>query len=376
MAQPLCTALQIALVDLLTSWRILPRAVTGHSSGEIAAAYCAGGLSHESAMRIAFHRGALVARLEKTGAHQGAMTAIALSESTSKDLIIEVNSQPDYGRVEIGCVNSPKSVTLTGHRKAIEVIHAAVKNKGVFAHILPISVAYHSTLMEEIAGEYLTLIQDIMPRDTLLCPDRHMKFPTVFSSVTGALLSADHLSRPEYWVSNLVSQVKFENAIRGMAHYLLETRANSMNRKDIFIEIGPTGALQRPVKDTICDMAESDGIMYDSVLKRDVSGLESCLGLIGRLWINGSKIDLAPANHSASNFSEPQLLVHLPEYPFNHANNYWTESRISKNFRMRKHARHDFLGTTVADWNPLEPKWRNTIRVKENPWILDHTVII
>lgn len=34
-SQPACTAIQIALVDLLQSWRVSPTAVTGHSSGEI-----------------------------------------------------------------------------------------------------------------------------------------------------------------------------------------------------------------------------------------------------------------------------------------------------------------------------------------------------
>ena len=38
-SQPICTALQIALVDLLRSWGISASAVVGHSSGEIAAAY-------------------------------------------------------------------------------------------------------------------------------------------------------------------------------------------------------------------------------------------------------------------------------------------------------------------------------------------------
>lgn len=37
-SQPLCTILQIALVDLLDSFGILPCKVVGHSSGEIAAA--------------------------------------------------------------------------------------------------------------------------------------------------------------------------------------------------------------------------------------------------------------------------------------------------------------------------------------------------
>jgi acyl transferase domain-containing protein len=34
-SQPLCTVLQIALVDLLASWQVIPVAVCGHSSGEI-----------------------------------------------------------------------------------------------------------------------------------------------------------------------------------------------------------------------------------------------------------------------------------------------------------------------------------------------------
>ena len=38
LSQPLCTALQIAVVDLLESFDVVPSIVVGHSSGEIAAA--------------------------------------------------------------------------------------------------------------------------------------------------------------------------------------------------------------------------------------------------------------------------------------------------------------------------------------------------
>jgi acyl transferase domain-containing protein len=36
LSQPACTALQVALVDLLTDWNVKPSVVVGHSSGEIA----------------------------------------------------------------------------------------------------------------------------------------------------------------------------------------------------------------------------------------------------------------------------------------------------------------------------------------------------
>jgi acyl transferase domain-containing protein len=49
-SQPLCTALQVALVDVLDAAGIKFSAVVGHSSGEIAAAYCAGYLSATDAV--------------------------------------------------------------------------------------------------------------------------------------------------------------------------------------------------------------------------------------------------------------------------------------------------------------------------------------
>lgn len=56
-SQPLCTALQIALIDLLKSWAIRPASVTGHSSGEITSAYAAGALGAEDAMLVSYARG-------------------------------------------------------------------------------------------------------------------------------------------------------------------------------------------------------------------------------------------------------------------------------------------------------------------------------
>jgi acyl transferase domain-containing protein len=49
-SQPLCTALQVALFDILSAAGIKFSAVVGHSSGEIGAAYAAGYLNATDAV--------------------------------------------------------------------------------------------------------------------------------------------------------------------------------------------------------------------------------------------------------------------------------------------------------------------------------------
>lgn len=52
LSQPLTTAIQVALVDLLATFGVIPQYVCGHSSGEIGAAYAAGALTQEAAIEM------------------------------------------------------------------------------------------------------------------------------------------------------------------------------------------------------------------------------------------------------------------------------------------------------------------------------------
>jgi acyl transferase domain-containing protein len=56
LSQPLCTAVQILLVELLRLAKVHLACVVGHSSGEIAAAYAAGYLTARDAIVIAYYR--------------------------------------------------------------------------------------------------------------------------------------------------------------------------------------------------------------------------------------------------------------------------------------------------------------------------------
>lgn len=135
LSQPCCTALQIALVDLLRSYGIKPEAVLGHSSGEIAAAYASDVITLKEAIIIAYYRGKVLLGIDPS---RGGMAAIGLGAD-------QVQSYLQPG-VLVGCENSPNSVTLTGDKAALEEVIQKIKkdDSAVFARALQVDRAYHS----------------------------------------------------------------------------------------------------------------------------------------------------------------------------------------------------------------------------------------
>jgi acyl transferase domain-containing protein len=369
-SQPLCTAVQIALADLLESLQIQPSAVVGHSSGEIAAAYCYGALSHESAIKVAYYRGVVAAKLASTQLNQGSMISIALSEKDATAYVEEVCKRTDR-LISIGCVNSPKNVTVTGDTEAIDQLRNRMEAEQVFARKLQVGVAYHSHHMFSLEIEYRKSMGKLESRK-----DYHYR-PQMFSSVTGRQATIEEVCAPDYWARNMTGQVKFSEALENLTLFTLAQRKKSgtnKSGKDVFVEVGPHAALQRPVKDTIKEISGAKDIDYDYTLSRDVFSPVSFAGLIGRLRCRGSRVDLVSINSPDNDPQSLETLTNLPSYPFNHSLSYWIESRLSRNLRYREFARHELLGIRELDWNPSQPRWRNVIRLAEHPWITDHQV--
>ena len=364
LSQPLCTALQVALVDLLVSWGIHPSAVVGHSSGEIAAAYCAGGISRTSAWKLAYYRGTLASRLEKSTAQKRrSMMAVALGEEALGSYLARITGKGD---IAVGCINSPTNTTVTGTEEAVNALKEVMDCQQIFARKLPIAVAYHSVQMEQVATEYMALIQDLAPHDP---SSSSRNAPIMYSSVTGQPVSTQQLLDGQYWVANMCSKVRFSDALSRMCSMKHPKprlgSANSPKDVNYIIEIGPHSALRRPVRDTLGQVG------YNSALKMGISATLTILHLAGELRCLGYVFDLLAANNISDN-PDVGMLVDVPAYPFNHLQTYWHESRLSKNFRFRNHPRHELLGTPTADWNHLEAKWRNSIKLADNPWIQDH----
>ncbi|KAK4033181.1 polyketide synthase [Parachaetomium inaequale] len=357
-SQPLTTAVQVALVELLRSFGVIPKAVVGHSSGEIAAAYAIGALSLESAGRVAFFRGLLAGKLRSTSiSAPGAMISVNIAEDQVPDYLSKIFVEDASASVCVACVNSPLNCTLSGPEAAIDAIKAQADKDGIFAQKLKTGVAYHSPSMLAISDQYLSLMGHLKG---VAASSAAAAVPMV-SSVTGKEIQPAELAKPEYWVSNMVSPVRFADAVR-----LLKDESTITD----IVEVGPHPALKRPVQDTIGTTLQ---IRYAAVLHRSQPATETMLELMGQLFCLGHTVSVSAVNQEDTE-AVPRPLVDCPAYRFDHSQRYWVESRLSRDFRLREAVEGETLGVRVSDWNPLAPRWRNFLSVESTPWLGHHKV--
>lgn len=342
---------------LLKSWAIEPKSVVGHSSGEIAASYCAGNLSLESAMTVAYYRGKYSSQLkQKAPELQGGMLAVGLSPDDCERYISSVKS----GKLNIACVNSPVSVTVSGDLSAIHELQSNLKASDVFNRKLKVDIAYHSHHMRVLAKEYLDSLSSIGSS----VPDGKIAF---FSSVLPGVPVG---SSPDYWVENMLRPVRFTDAVRNMS-----SKADpSVAEIDVLVEIGPHSALAGPLKQIYQLPAYSNSKpTYFAALQRDSNAVQSVLDLACNLYSKGFTLDFGRINFPSGNLNA-ELLTDLPPYPWNHNTKHWHEGRLSRNYRHRRFPRHDVLGTLNDDSTDLELRWKNFFRVSELPWLRHHMI--
>ncbi|KAI0108333.1 thiolase-like protein [Daldinia grandis] len=137
LSQPICTALQVALADLLGTWKIFPTAVAityyrGHLSN------CVRGIAPQL---------------------QGSMVAVGLGDKDAQEYISRITE----GEATIACINSSSSVTLSGDSVAIAKLEKLLEDDGHFTRKLKVDVAYHSPHMQVIADRYYRTISEITP---------------------------------------------------------------------------------------------------------------------------------------------------------------------------------------------------------------------
>ncbi|CAG8232080.1 unnamed protein product [Penicillium salamii] len=386
LSQTICTALQIALVDLLASWEIYPDSVTGHSSGEIPAAYAAGALTMKDAMTVALNRGLLATQLLDHPI-KGTMMAVGLS-------VEEVQRYLDLippGQLVVGCINSPSSVTISGDATALEELEKVLKFHSIFTKRLEVGVAYHSPHMKRVAEQYRSSINHIQALDTADVENKaNPAVPRFFSSVSGTQINPGELNC-HYWISNLTGQVNFASSLRALCFETLGQRpprveSTKMKRSkpaqkpsvDLLLEIGPHSGLAGPIKQILradTKLSSAD-IVYVNMLTRNTNAVTTAQNAAATVASLNYPVNFKAINrpHHSLEKKTPELLVDLPPYSWDHTRTYWAEPKLSKMYRNRPTPRMDLIGAPDNIACPFEPRWRNHLRTSELPWLLDHKI--
>ncbi|PSN74707.1 reducing type I polyketide synthase [Corynespora cassiicola Philippines] len=356
---PIRTGLQIALYELIRCFGLEPKAVVGHSSGEIAAAYACGALSFSSACKVSYHRGRLAESLLGTTG-SGAMLAVGISVSSIAPYL-ETLANLNGSQLTVACINSPTNITVSGDKESIDYLSIFLESDGIFTRELNTGLAYHSPQMLRIAQEYLNSMGELTAKEGLYSS------MNMASSLTGEIITdTDVLRSPQYWVDNMTSPVRFSDAIEKI---LSDSQAELYD----IIELGPHSALQRPIQEIMSHVGCEK--RYASVLSKFDSSIKSTLKVAGDLFSLGYPINLGKVNNiDSENITDHKCLVDLPEYSFSRGMTRLYETPLAKTHRMRPHYPRPLLGAPISAWNPLEAKWRRYLNIRDKSWFADHQV--
>ena len=362
-SQPVCTAIQIALVDLFCQWDIVPTVSIGHSSGEIGAAYAAGLVSAPEAIMAAFCRGRAVAQK----ATSGSMLAVGLGVDDVQEFLPSAAEDAC-----IACENSPNSVTLSGTIKSISALRDQLSSSGIFARELRTGKAYHSPHMAPVGAAYDIMLSEALVElneDDLLWRRPRSQ---MISSVTGEPVTEDCLPQG-YWGANLRQKVLFNAAIQCLG------ADSQFGQVNFVIEMGPHSALSAPFKQT-CVTRGFERFTYVPSLVRNKNDAVQLISVAGSLFLAGYPVDLEGVNSTAWSDNKirkntaQHILVDLPPYQWNYEKQYWAEPRGSAEQRARLYPRHDLLGSRISGLTTNTQVWRNVLRHRDIPWLKDHNV--
>ncbi|KAL3462238.1 hypothetical protein BJX64DRAFT_288570 [Aspergillus heterothallicus] len=346
LAQPLCCALQIGLIDLLSHWGIVPASVIGHSSGEIAAAYAAGGLTAEAAIMVAYHRGDSLQKIQR----QGGMAAVGRGREAVTPYLVD--------GVIIACENSAQSVTLSGDLDKLNQIVDKIKedDPDTLCRLLRVDKAYHSHHMRDAADDYEAALQALWVKgSSAMIP--------LFSTVNGTEITDPALLSARYWRQNLECPVLFLTGARALLDSQEEEKAR------VFVEVGPHSAMSGPLRQILSDHPRGGSSGYIPSLVRGEDPRISLLYTAGNLYNSGVPVDFHIINGQGS------LLVDLPPYPWQHDTRYWNQGPAVEAWRTRQYPHHELLGSRVLGSTESEPSWRNTLALDDAPWLYGHRVI-
>ncbi|KAL9084716.1 MAG: hypothetical protein Q9165_007964, partial [Trypethelium subeluteriae] len=283
--------------------------VVGHSFGEITALCISGALSLRDAVKMVAGRARVIR--EEWGPDPGAMIAVEADEETVHKLLAEANRQnSDKHLANIACYNGPRSFTLAGSSKAIDVVTETIPQfESLRGKRISVTNSFHSALVEplvsslEEVGRQVTFSDPIVPLEHAT-KDR----PVADSRITSAFV-AEHMRNPVY----------FSHAV----HRIAKDHPSA-----IWLEAGSASTITIMASRSLAGEERPDSHHFQAVnLTNSEKGLDGLTDATLALWRQGLPVSFW-AHHSLQTTEYATLL--LPPYQFVKAR-HWLELKSPTN---------------------------------------------
>lgn len=326
-AQPLLFVVQVGFTEMLRAEGLEPFAVTGHSVGEVAAAWASGALTLEDAVHVIYERSNQQAKTKGSGG----MAAVKFDTAKLNELLA------DAPHVEVAGRNAPDNFTLSGHPAEMEAVGLRVKEAGGLYKKLALDYAFHSSAMAGLEAGIGEALAHIRPSDTTAA---------FVSSVTGGVLPGTELTA-DYWWRNIRQTVEFEKAVSTLLD-LGVTR---------FVEVGPHPILSGYVRAVA--KAKTVDIKLAGLLRRNetIDVFEKNLAQVLAFWPNYVWPEV-PRDRT------------LPRYTWQ-KKPFWTQATTESWHLFDSEVVHPLLGRAVPH---AAQTWESLTDLATSPWLAGHEI--
>uniref|UniRef100_A0A915Q055 Fatty acid synthase n=1 Tax=Setaria digitata TaxID=48799 RepID=A0A915Q055_9BILA len=252
-----------ALVEQLQEWGIEASTMIGHSLGEYVAAAQADVFDLETALKILYKRGCLIARTEKAKMLAVKNTTfVTIAENVRPKMIPEISEM-----VEVTAVLRPDLICLVGKPRTIEELREKFAVDEVECRELTTSYGFHSSFMDEILDEFAEFLKNF----TFRKPKKR-----ILSNIDGKPI--EHFDG-KYMVKHMRSTIRIDKCIK-----------NLHKKIKVVIEIGPKGIFESLVKDNLLEL-EVIPTLPSKKQHEKGNDTGNLLAIATKLWTKGYELN-------------------------------------------------------------------------------------
>ena len=330
--QILTYVMQVGLAAVLKTRGLQPKAIIGHSHGEIAASVVAGALTLTEGAMIC----AVRARLYRSVAGTGAMILVNMPYDTA---MREIHDRTD---VAVAIDSSPSSCVLSGTREAIEELSTEWTQKGVQVRTVQSDTAFHSPMLLALVEPLREALRGI------LCP----KEPTIpLYSTSASDPRTAGLRDVGYWTNNMINVVNLTSTIN----------AAVQDGFKVFLEVSSHPIVSHSISEILLDADIVDGTVIPTLL-RNKDAQRSLLLSLGKLHCVGDSADF-------KTFLLGKWLPNVPGTRWEHQP-YWrqvTDPSTGRSVNHDVHA-HVLLGGRTAVHGTNTVLWQTHLDSDTKPF--------